>query len=371
MSDLITMEAPCMFGLESLVADELRMMGAEQVAPQNGRVLFYGDKNLLARANICSRYSERILVLLGSFPADSFETLFEGTKACEWERWIGVLDAFPVKGKAVDSQLYSIPDCQKIIKKAVVERLKTKYRTAWFEERGQVYQIQFLIRKDVASLYLDTSGPSLHKRGYRALSAGAPIKETLAAAMAGLARIRDYSSVVDPFCGSGTILIEAALLAHNIAPGLRRPFAAEQWAIDASVWQQERQRARDQIKQTALFEAQGYDIDAQAVELTRENAKKAGVGTSIKAACGDVTAFSMNAEQVLITNPPYGERLLDLDHARELYRTLGKKFKAGGSKKAFVISPDDTFEVCFGKEADKKRKLYNGMMPCQLYQYFR
>ena len=246
------MVCPCILGVEGLVADELRAMEAKNVEPQNGRVVFDGDINMLVRANLCSRYSERVLILLGTFQARSFEELFQGVKALPWETWIGQNDIFPVKGRSLSSQLSSVPDCQKIIKKAVVERLKQKYHVSWFNETDTLYQIQFLIMKDQVSIMIDTSGAGLHKRGYRANSTDAPIKETLAAAMANLSRVRVNGNMVDPFCGSGTVLIESALYALNIAPGLRRNFSAENWnQIDASVWRKEKERAQDLIRRDA------------------------------------------------------------------------------------------------------------------------
>ena len=220
---------PCLLGVEGLVAEELRDMGAENVAPENGRVLCAGSPEMIARANICSRFAERVLVLLGTFEAKSFESLFRGVKALPWTEWIGRDDAFPVKGRCLSSQLMSVPDCQAIIKKAVVESLKEAYKLEHFPETGANYQIQFLIMKDKVSIMLDTSGAGLHKRGYRKNSNEAPIKETLAAVMAKLSRVRTDGTLIDPFCGSGTILIEGAMLAMHIAPGLRRHFAAEKW----------------------------------------------------------------------------------------------------------------------------------------------
>lgn len=242
----INFAVPCLLGLEAPIAEELRNMEAADVRAENGRVLFSGDENILARANICSRFSERVLVLLGSFEAHSFEELFQGTRALPWEQWIGADDAFPVKGYSIDSDLFSVRDCQAIIKKAVVERLKQKYSIEWFEESGPVYQIQFSIMKNKVSLMLDTSGAGLHKRGYRQNANDAPIKETLAASLCWFSRLRPYHSLYDPMCGSGTILIEGAMMARNIAPGVNRNFAAERWNnIPRDVWYTERERARD------------------------------------------------------------------------------------------------------------------------------
>lgn len=365
--------APCLFGVEGIAADELRRMGAENVVAEDGRVLFSGDCNMLARANINSRLAERILILVGEFHAESFTELFDGVKALPWERYIGKADAFPVTGSSLASALHSIPDCQSIIKKAIVERLKLKYGIQWFEETGAEHRVRFTIRKDKASVMLDTSGEGLHKRGYRRNSNDAPLKETLGAAMCDLARIYPDTRLIDPMCGSGTLLIEAAMMAAKIAPGLRRRFSAERFSfIPQRVWQEERMRAQDAILHNIDFRATGFDIDPAAVELTLANAKKAGVEKYVQAEVKDIRAFEPPQERCLIiTNPPYGERLLDIRAAEELYRIMGKRFERGNGRKYFIISPHDEFEGLFGATADKRRKLYNGMIKCQLYMYFK
>lgn len=364
---------PCLLGVEGLVAEELRSMDAKNVEPQNGRVVFDGTPAMIARSNIGSRFSERVQILMGSFPAHSFEELFQGVKALPWENWIGKNDAFPVKGRSLSSDLSSVPDCQSIIKKAVVERLKGKYHISWFEETGALYQIQFLIMKNQVSLMIDTSGAGLHKRGYRANSTEAPIKETLAAAMVHLARVRRDANFIDPFCGSGTILIEAATYALNIAPGMQRHFAAERWEnLDRELWMKEKARAKDLVRRDAAFQAHGYDSDGAAVSLTLENARKAGVIAQVHAEKRDIADFQAVGEYgCVICNPPYGERLLDIRQAEELYRTMGKVFERKHGWSYSVISPDETFEACFGRKADRRRKLYNGMIKCQLYMYFK
>ena len=369
----IKMTAICLFGIEGILADELRRMGAEDVAADNGRVDFYGDFSLLARANIGSRFAERIMINVGEFSALSFSDLFDGVKALPWENYIGKDDAFPVTGWSLNSKLHSIPDCQSIIKKAVVERLKTKYGTSWFEETGAEHKIRFSILKDNVTVMLDTSGEGLHKRGYRRQGNEAPIKETLAAAMCDLARIYPDTRLFDTFCGSGTILIEAALMATKTAPGLRRFFAAERFDfIPKNVWQEERMSAQDKILHDIDFTATGFDIDEKAVALTLQNAKKAGVAKHVKASVADVRDFKMpEGRSLLITNPPYGERLLDIREAEELYKVMGERFVKENGKKYFVISPHDEFEKFFGRTADKRRKLYNGMIKCQCYMYFK
>lgn len=369
----INFAVPCLLGLEAPIAEELRNMEAAGVRAENGRVLFSGDENILARANICSRFSERVLVLLGSFEAHSFEELFQGTRALPWEQWIGADDAFPVKGYSIDSDLFSVRDCQAIIKKAVVERLKQKYSIEWFEESGPVYQIQFSIMKNKVSLMLDTSGAGLHKRGYRQNANDAPIKETLAESLCWFSRLRPYHSLYDPMCGSGTILIEGAMMARNIAPGVNRNFAAERWSnIPRDVWYTERERARDLEREAHDFFAYGSDISREAAALTAANAEAAGVDDLVSVRCCELKNFVPQTERgTLICNPPYGERMLDIEQANALYRDMGRVFERRHGWSYSIITPCDTFEQEFGRKADKRRKLYNGMIKCQLFMYFR
>ena len=369
----LKMAAPCLFGTESIAADEFRRMGVEDVSVQNGRVLLSGGYEMLARANINSRFAERILIVVGNFKAESFTELFDNVKALEWERFIGKTDAFPVTGSSIDSALHSIPDCQKIIKKAIVDRLSSKYKIKWFEETGAEVRIKFTALKDEFSLMIDTSGEGLHKRGYRKNSNDAPLKETLAASMCDLARIYPDTKIYDPFCGSGTILIEAALMATKRAPGLNRYFAAERYSFfPREAFREERVRAQDLIIHNAEFEAIGSDIDKSCIELTLANAKKAGVEKYVKAHIADIRDFKPEFDRcITITNPPYGERLLDVKAAEELYAVMGKRFIMEKGKKYFVISPHDDFEKIFGRPADKRRKLYNGMIKCQYFMYFK
>lgn len=364
---------PCLLGLEGLIADELRRMDAQNVAAQNGRVDFEGDESILARANICSRYAERILIRMGEFRAETFEELFQGVKKIPWEMFIGEKDAFPVKGYSLDSKLFSVSDCQAIIKKAVVERLKAKYNLNWFEETGTVYQLQFSIMKDTVTLFIDSTGAGLHKRGYRPVANAAPIKETLAAAMAELAHLRHYHTLYDPMCGSGTILIEGAMKALNIAPGIHRSFACEKFPmIDESVWRQERARAGDLVIRDADFKAYGSDIDFNALQIAQENARRAGVAMKIDFSKRDIKDFKRRSEKgTVICNPPYGERMLDIKNAEDIYRTMGKIFTPEHGWAYYIITPDEEFEKVFGRKADKRRKLYNGMIKCQLYMYFK
>ncbi len=364
--------APCLLGLEGLCANELKFLGIEDVKAENGRVLFNGDYNTLAKANINSHYAQRIQILIGEFNAYSFEDLYQGVKSLPWNKFISKSDAFPVKGKSLNSKLYSIPDCQKIIKKAVVDKLSSVYMLPWFEETGAVHQIQFLIINDKVSVMLDTTGPALHKRGYRGDANDAPIKETLAAAMVDLSRVRSNHCVVDPMCGSGTILIEAAMKALKIAPGLNRHFSAENWAqIPKKVWEDERKDAKSKIDYNCNFKAIGYDIDYRTLKIAENNAQKAGVADRITFKKRDLRDFEFDFDyQTVITNPPYGERLLDIDEAEALYKVMGEKFLPHKGKSYTIISPDDDFEKIFGRKADKRRKLYNGMLKCQVYMYY-
>jgi len=296
----INLVAPCLFGVESVAADEFRRMGFENIVTENGRVLLSGNANMLARANICSRFAERILINVGEFDAVTFTELFDGVKSLPWEDYIGRDDAFPVNGWSINSQLFSIPDCQSIIKKAIVERLKTKYKISYFAETGPEYKIRFSIHKNSVTMMIDTSGDGLHKRGYRRNSNDAPLKETLGAAMCDLARIYPDTLLFDPFCGSGTLLIESALMATNTAPGLRRYFAAERFGfLSDNIWREERTRAQDLIRHNIEFRAQGFDIDPACVELTMQNAKKAGMEKYVKAAVADIKDFKAPKEGCL------------------------------------------------------------------------
>ena len=372
-SNKYNMVAPCLFGIEGILADELKRFGIENVRAENGRVLFSGDLNTIAFVNINSRYAERVLINVGQFYATDFTMLFDGVKNLPFEYYIGRDDAFPVNGWSLNSQLFSVPDCQAIIKKAVVERLKSKYNISWFSETGPEYKIRFSILKNEVTVMIDTSGEGLHKRGYRRKSNDAPLKETLAAAMCDTSRIFPDTQLFDPFCGSGTILIEAALHAAHIAPGLNRNFAAERFSfIPSKVWQEERSRALDAIRRDIDFTATGFDIDKDCVELTLANAKKAGVEKYIKASVADIKDYKMaSGRSLTVTNPPYGERLLDVQTAERLYQVMGNVFERGEGRKFGIISPHDEFEKFFGATADKRRKFYNGMIKCQYFMYIK
>ena len=360
-------------GVESLIARELRDLGAEDVRAENARVLFAGDEHILARANICLRHAERIQILLGSFHAETFEDLFQGVKALPVEDWVGKDDAFPIKGYSLNSKLFSVRDCQAIIKKAMVERLKSVYQVPWFSETGVTYQFQFSILKDEVSIVLDTTGSGLHKRGYRLQANDAPIKETLAAALVDVARVQNFHTLYDPLCGSGTILIEGALKALNMAPGVNRHFSAEQFPqIPADVWEEERERARSMVNTDCSFHAYGSDIDPESIAIAKENAKRAGVADRITFEVRDLKDFEKKSDRgTIICNPPYGERLMEVKEAEELYRTMGQVFPRERGWASYIISPSEDFERLFGRRADKRRKLYNGMIKCQYYMYFK
>jgi len=363
---------PCLLGLESVIAREAASFGAEQVVAENGKVFFSGGFDLLARHNICSRFSERLQILVGSFRALTFTELFEGVKALPWEDYIGRTDAFPIKGYSLDSKLFSVSDCQSIIKKAVVERLKQQYGLQWFEETGPVHQIQFSLMKDKVQLLLDTSGEGLHKRGYRPVSLAAPIKETIAASLCSFARLQHYHTLYDPMCGSGTILIEGAMMAMNMPPGVKRNFSAERWdVVPRNVWREERDRALSRIRRDADFTAFGYDIDENALRAAQSNAEAAGVADKIIFKAAALSDFAPVSEKgTVICNPPYGERMDDTQRARLITQEMGRVFPAKPGWSYTVISPSDTFEDDFGRPADKRRKLYNGMIKCQVYMYY-
>ncbi len=367
----LRMTAPCLFGLEALVADELKRLDMKEVQAENGRVLFSGSAADIARANMNLRCAERVLLTLGSFPAQTFDALFEGTRALPWEDYLPPDAAFPVKGHSLNSALHAVPACQSIVKKAVVSRLGAKFGTATLPETGALYQIQFSIMKDTATLYLDTSGAGLHKRGYRAVGRAAPLRETLAAGLVLLSRFRGRDPFCDPFCGSGTIPIEAALIAKNIAPGLNRSFSAQKWeSIPFRCWKDAAEEARGR-EYSGQYDIWGGDIDAAAVEQSRENARKAGVSDLIRFSVADAASFFRDTPYGrVVTNPPYGERMMERAEAEGLYRSFGQAAgRLPHGWKLFILSSHTEFERAFGREAKKRRKLYNGMLKCNLYMY--
>ena len=361
---------PCLFGLEGIAGDELRRLEIENVRVENGRVLFSGDETALAKSNICLRTGERVLIVLADFEAKTFEQLFQGVYRAPLEEYIPQDGIFPVKGHCLNSQLMSVPDCQAIVKKAASKRLGEKYGMNWLPETGAKYQLQFSMMNDRCVLYLDTSGPGLHKRGYRAVGNDAPLRETLAAAMVMLTRYRGRDFVWDPFCGSGTIPIEAAMIAKNRAPGLKRRFAAEAFPwMEEAVWQQVREEAREREFQ-GKYRILGSDNDPKCINLSMANARKAGVADCIEFRDGDATKMSLPGEGgIIICNPPYGQRMMEQQSAQRLYAALGRHLKFADGWKKYIITSEPEFEHYFGRRADKKRKLYNGMIKCDYYMF--
>ena len=368
----LTFVVPTLLGVEGLTADELRRMGMAETRAENGRVLCQGEAKDIPRLNLRLRTGERVLILIGSFPARSFEELFQGVKFLPWEDFLGKEDQFPVKGYSLNSVLHSVPACQSIVKKAVATRLGRVYHRETLPEDGALYQIQFSLMKNQASLMLDTTGPGLYKRGYRAVGVEAPLRETLAAALVLLSGYRGKDPFCDPFCGSGTIAIEAALIAKNRAPGLNRTFSAQKWDwLPSQTWVDGAGEAMD-LEYDGAYDIWGGDIDPRAVDIARSNAEKAEVEDVVRFDVADAARFRRDEPYGrIVTNPPYGERLLDVRQAQELYRALGQVFQPRRGWSLGVISPDPEFESLFGRKADKRRKLYNGMIQCQYYQYFR
>lgn len=362
---------PCLFGLEGLAADELRKLDVRNVRAENGRVFFSGGEKELAKANINLRTGERVLVVVGRTPANTFDMLFEGVKSMEWEKFVPMNGAFPVKGHSLNSQLHSIPDCQRIIKKAIVERLKAKYKTEWLKENGAKYQVQFAIMNDEAILYIDSSGAGLHKRGYRPVGNAAPLRETLAAAMVKLSRYKGREMVCDPFCGSGTIPIEAALVAVNRAPGLNRGYDSQRWIwMPKNIWLEAREEAIDK-EFKGKYHIWGGDIDPECIEISRENAKRAGVSQHIVFETAEAAEFYRDKpDGIIISNPPYGERVMEKAEAERIYRKFGKAVNELERWKMYLLSSHTEFEHTFGRKAVKKRKLYNGMIKCDLFMYY-
>lgn len=365
--------ATCLFGLEKLLGEEIDGLGLKRVSTIDGRVIFDGQISDIPRININLRYAERLYVVLGTFPAHTFTELFDGTRALRFYDYIGEFDAFPVKGHSIKSALASIPDCQSIVKKAAVESMKDKYSVNRFEETGVKYQIEFFILKDEATVMIDTSGETLHKRGYRPESNEAPLRETLAAALCKLAHIREDNLFWDPMCGSGTIAIEAALLMSNTAPGMNRTFVSQEYPwINKTDWDKAYEQAADMIKRDCGFEAYASDIDPECVRITTDNVRRAGMEKYIK--CFEYDARNVQTygrRGTIVCNPPYGERLMDKESVEVLYRELGTAFSNLGSWQIYVISSCDGLPRLFGRRPDKIRKLYNGMIKCNYYQFFK
>ena len=370
---MIEYVATCLFGLESLLGAEIDALGYKRTETMDGRVSFVGDEGAVARCSVNLRFAERLYIKVGEFEALTFDDLFEGTRALEWEKWIGKCDQFPVKGHSIKSALFSIPDCQKIIKRAVVSRLGSKYGISWFEETGIKYQIEFFIFKNRATLMIDTSGVPLHKRGYRPKSTEAPIRETLACALAKLARPREEVLFWDPFCGSGTIAIEATMLMLNRAPGLERGFQAQIFPqFSKQIWLDAREEARSKIITDSHFEAYASDIDPDCVKIATESAKHAGVYQNMRIFQRDALTIKTEGRRgTIVCNPPYGERLMTLREAEALYKKMGEHFKTLDSWQIYVITNHEQFSRFYGRKPDKVRKLSNGNIPCYFYQFFK
>ncbi len=361
------------FGLEAVVAREIKQLGYEEVQVENGRVTFWGDELAICRANLWLRSADRLLIKMGSFKACSFEELFQQTKALAWPDILPEDAAFPVEGRSINSVLHSVPDCQAIVKKAVVEKMKEKYKQSWFKETGPRYAIEVALLKDTATLTIDTSGLGLHKRGYRKLVGQAPLKETLAASLINLSRWREDRVLMDPFCGTGTIPIEAALIGLNIAPGLNRDFASGNWpSIPQTLWRRAREEARDLIRRDRELKIIGTDIDDQVLSLARYHARQAGVEKHIhfqQLPVADVRSHFKYGW--VICNPPYGERLGEQQQLENLYRQMAATFFSRLDTWSFyVLTSLPNLEQIFGRKSDKNRKLYNGRLECHFYQFF-
>jgi putative N6-adenine-specific DNA methylase len=367
--DLIATSA---MGLEALVAKEVRALGYEcQV--DNGRILFQGDEKAIAKSNLWLRTADRVRLKIGEFKATTFDELFEKTKALPWEKFLPENAEFPVSGKSVKSKLFSVSDCQSIVKKAIVERMKKHYKKeGWFEENGPLFKIEVALHKDIALLTIDTSGSGLHKRGYRMAQGEAPIKETLAAALVMLTNWTPDRPFVDPFCGSGTIPIEAALMGQNIAPGFNREFVSENWPwIPSSVWDEVRLEAEDLANYDQPLDITGSDIDHRLVKIAQENAFEAGLGDLISFKQMRVQDFTTTKQYgVIVGNPPYGERLGEKGAVQKMYHEMGQAFADLETWSVYILTSDEEFETHYGKKTTKKRKLFNGFIKTDYYQYW-
>ena len=364
--------ATCLFGLEGLLGEEIDSLGYRRVNTMDGRITFEGDAYACCVCNINLRFAERLYLNMGEFEARSFDELFEGCRALPWESIIGRNDCFPVRGHSIRSKLFSVPDCQKIIKKAVAKRLGGVYNMETLPETGEKYQIDFFLFKDRAALMIDLSGVPLHKRGYRPQSVAAPLRETLAAALVKLSRPREGVLLRDPFCGSGTIAIEGAMMMKNAAPGRSRNFAAESFPVfDKKLWQTARDAAAAAEKNEINFEALGSDIDPDCVEVAKAAAARAGVEGIVRFEVGDALELTTGGVRgTVVTNPPYGERIMR-GEVDELYRRMGKAWQSLDRWQLYILTSHPDFQRLFGRRADKVRKLYNGMIPCNFYQYFK
>jgi len=360
------------FGLESIVAGEIKALGYSDIKVENGKVTFTADEKAICRANLWLRTADRVRLKVGEFKAVTFDQLFEKTKALPWPDLLPREAAFPVDGKSVQSTLFSISDCQAIVKKAVVESMKSRYRTEWFKENGPLYQIEVSLLKDTATLTIDTSGPGLHKRGYRSGGSEAPLRETLAAALVMLARWKPDITLIDPFCGSGTITIEAAMMGQNIAPGMEREFTSESWPIiPRECWHEARRETHEQADYKRELDITGTDIDPRAINTARKNAARAMVDHAIHFQERPLSELSSKKKYgKIICNPPYGERLSELKEVEQLYKEMGKIFKILDTWSFYILTAHENFESLFGKKASKRRKLYHGNIKVHYYQYY-
>ncbi|HHY73533.1 MAG TPA: class I SAM-dependent RNA methyltransferase [Bacillus bacterium] len=369
----ITLIATAAMGIEALVAKEVRDLGYENVTVDNGKIMFEADPSAICRANLWLRTADRVKVKVGEFKATTFDELFEKTKALPWGDFIPEDGEFPVIGKSVKSKLFSVSDCQAIVKKAVVEKLKHHYnRTSWFDENGPLYRIEVALLKDVVTLTIDTSGIGLHKRGYRADQGVAPLKETLAATLVLLTNWTPDRPFVDPFCGSGTIPLEAALIGQNIAPGFNREFVSQAWHwIDSKHWDQAFEEAEDLAKYDQPLDITGTDIDHKMVEMAKGNALEAGLSDVIQFKQMQVKDFTTKKEYgVIVGNPPYGERLGEKEAVEQMYKDMGHAFAPYDTWSVYMLTSHPAFEKLYGKEATKKRKLFNGFIQTNYYQYW-
>ncbi|KXG43548.1 THUMP domain-containing class I SAM-dependent RNA methyltransferase [Tepidibacillus decaturensis] len=367
----VNLIATSTFGLEAVVADEVKKLGYE-VKVDNGKVEFTTDLSAIAKTNLWLRTSDRIRLKIGEFKVTTFEELFEKTKSLPWADWIPKNGQFPVEGKSVKSKLFSVPDVQAITKKAIVESLKKTYKVEWFEENGPIFKVEVALLKDIATLTIDTSGPGLHKRGYRDWIGAAPLKETMAAALIQITKWNPDLPLIDPFCGSGTIPIEAALIGQNIAPGMNREFVSESWPIiPRDIWRQARAETHDLAQYDRPLEILGSDIDGEILKVAKRNAYEAGVDEQIHFQRMDVRQIMSEQKYgAIICNPPYGERLSDRREVEQLYIDMGRVFTKLDTWSYYILTSYEKFETLFGKPATKKRKLYNGNLKVDYYQYF-
>ncbi|RJX23419.1 MAG: class I SAM-dependent RNA methyltransferase [Dethiobacter sp.] len=368
----IELIATATFGLEAVVKRELQNLGYTDINVSDGKVSFRADEKAIPRANLWLRSADRLLLKMGEFKALTFDELFEKTKALPWDDWITRDAKFTVNGKSVKSKLFSISDCQSIVKKAVVEKLKQRYAADWFEETGPESTIQVALLNDIATLTINTSGAGLHKRGYREAAGEAPLKETLAAAMIQLSYWNKDRILLDPFCGSGTIPIEAAMISRNIAPGLNRKFASEEWPIiDKNLWKEARVEAYNAIDQDTPISILASDIDHKAIAIAAENALQAGVDDCIEFSVKPLVQVKTEEKfGVVITNPPYGERIGSRKEIADIYQAMGRIFRADPTWSVYVLTPQENFESLYGTKAHRKRKLYNGNIKVDFYQYY-